>query len=363
MFAREKIDSDREILRQQLAISQAIVGRAEQRQIQATKSEILQQAEAQKTGMRTRASLEVFAVEAENAKSVAIAHQFPEYAKHLIEQQKQQEKESRDREKEGSSQQPGQQPGMSERSSSLGERDITDREPNYAEQAIRSANPNLKFYDFKDLADDAAGIIIAGPTGYGKTSTACHIAGNLTENAPAQVFALDPHYNDIWEQVGIHAIGEFDEIEEVINLLVEELDKRRRRKKNKQPIGETIICFTDELNACLSNCENEESIKNALKRLGSEGRKFGIILIAINQSSNVDDIGISGPYRANFLMILLGASARSISERTWKATDDRAQWIEKQVYACCVAGCVAPQVAIHPTHGTYGKFRKRATRP
>jgi hypothetical protein len=229
-------------------------------------------------------------------------------------------------------------------------------------RAIQSANPNLEFYDFDDLVDDAAGIIIAGNTGAGKTSVACYVAGKLTEHNPAQVFALDPHYNDIWKEVGIHAIGEFNEIEEIINLLVKELDDRRARKRDGKPIGDTIICFTDELNACLLNCENQDSLETALKRLGSEGRKFGIILIAINQSSNVDDLGISGPYRANFLLILLGASARTISEK-WKNTDDRVKWISEQVYPCCVAGCVGTKLAIHPTHNSYVKFKKKGNPP
>lgn len=229
-------------------------------------------------------------------------------------------------------------------------------------KSIQSANPHLEFYDFDDLVDDAAGIIIAGNTGAGKTSVACYVAGKLTERNPAQVFALDPHYNDIWQEVGIHAIGEFDEIEEIINLLVSELDARRIRKRDGQPIGDTIICFTDELNACLLNCKNQESLEIALKRLGSEGRKFGIILIAINQSSNVEDIGISGPYRANFLLVLLGASARTASEK-WKQTDDRVKWISEQAYPCCVAGCVGIKLALHPTHHSYTKFKKKGNPP
>jgi len=229
--------------------------------------------------------------------------------------------------------------------------------------AVQNANPDIRFYDFDDgLKDDAVGIIIAGNSGSGKTSVGAWLAGKLTESNPAQVFALDPHFNDNWKENGIHAIGNFAKIEEALGLLVEELDARRERKEKDKPLGDTIICFLDELNACLLNFQNPEKCELALKRLGSEGRKFGLILITLNQSSNVDDLGISGPYRANYLLVLTGQSAVTLTNK-WKQDDARTKWILAQAYPCIVAGSVNAQVALHPTHSTYVKYKKKGNPP
>lgn len=228
---------------------------------------------------------------------------------------------------------------------------------------VQKNNPEVKFYDFDEgLRDDAVGIIVAGNSGSGKTSVGNWLAAKLTESNPAQVFALDPHFNDTWTENGIHALGEFAEIEEALGLLLEELDARRTRKKNSQHLGDPIICFLDELNACLLNFANPEKCEFALKRLGSEGRKFDIILIALNQSSNCDDLGISKPYRSNYFIILTGQSATTLTER-WKQDDPRTKWILAQAYPCAVTGSINAQVALHPTHNSYKKYKKKGNPP
>lgn len=228
---------------------------------------------------------------------------------------------------------------------------------------VQAANPGLDFYDFDSLEDDAVGILIGGNSGSGKTSVAAWIAGKLTEGKPAQVFALDPHFNDIWEQLGIHALGEFFEIEETLDLLVDELDARRTRKKLKQSLGDTIICFTDELNGCIETASDPKKYKKALRRLGSEGRKFGIMLIGLCQSVLVEDLGITGSMRGNYFIVCLGRSAKYQSCQVWKPGDLNREWIAQQAYPCVVINGGESQVAIHPTHHAYTVYKKNGNKP
>jgi hypothetical protein len=223
----------------------------------------------------------------------------------------------------------------------------------------------LDYYDWRDLVDDAVGIILAGNSGSGKTSVAVWVAGWLTKDNPAEVIALDPHgnVNVLWEELGIHCIKEFATIEKQLELLVGLLDKRRMMDKvilDQQP---QIIVFADEINACLENFANPDSMAIAIKRLGSEARKYNIALIALNQSSNCDDLGISAPMRANYLIILLNASARQYAANNWKKEDPRRQKVEELAYSCVVTGSVGEAIAVHPTHHSYKQFKKKGNKP
>ena len=221
----------------------------------------------------------------------------------------------------------------------------------------------LEFYDWRDLADDAVGVLVIGNSGSGKTSVATWIAGLLTKDKPAQVLALDPHVNknQIWRELGIHAISEIKLIEAQLKILLGILDFRQSPEAVGQP-EEEIIFFTDEINSCLERFEDPDLIKSTLTRLGSEGRKYGMTQIGLNQSSNVDDIGISKPMRSNFLIVMLNAAARGKAE-TWKKEDPRKQHVDALAYGCIVGGSVREMVAVHPTHHTYKKYKKKGNKP
>ncbi len=180
------------------------------------------------------------------------------------------------------------------------------------------------------------------------------VAGWLTKDEPAQVLALDPHanVNVLWRELGIHAISDFKLIEKQLLILLELLDERRSLSKEQLDLEPSVIVFADEINACLENFEDKESMALAIKRLGSEARKYKIALIALNQSSNADDLGISAQMRNNYLLIGLCATARQIALQ-WKKDDPRRKYVEEIAYSCVVRGSVPEQIAIHPTHHTY----------
>lgn len=222
---------------------------------------------------------------------------------------------------------------------------------------------DVKLYNWDDLVDEAVGVIIAGQSGAGKTSVACWVLGKLTENEPARIKVCDPHYNDIWEEIGLPAIGEFDEIQAEFEWLLAELDRRRIRKKNKEPLGENLIIVADEIGACIESFDNPEIIQKTLKRIGSEGRKFGITLVAIDQSPNSADIGISAKKRDNYLMIGLCSVAVALAKQDLKNTDPIVQYLSAIAYPCVVkmGGIITP--AIHPTHHSYTQFKKKGNAP
>lgn len=222
----------------------------------------------------------------------------------------------------------------------------------------------LDFYDWRALYDDAVGIIIAGNSGSGKTSVAVFIAGLLTSTEPAQIIALDPHanINVLWGELDIFAISDFYQIEMQFVLLVDLLDRRRGMTPDELEKEDLIIIFADEINAQLENFKDPDIAETAFKRLGSEGRKYKIVLVMLNQSSNCNDIGISRPMRSNYLIIFLNASARQ-KVLEFKKEDERRRFIESQAYSCIISGSAPDQVAIHPTHGEYKVFKKKGNKP
>ena len=218
----------------------------------------------------------------------------------------------------------------------------------------------LGLYDLeKDAVDEGVGYLLLGNSGSGKTSAACWLLGRLTKQRAAQIIVLDPHgnRNPIWSELGLTLISEFHLIELQLQLLIEELDRRRARTEN----GASIIVVCDELNACKENFENPEELSKASKRLGSEGRKYDIIFIGLNQSGNCEALGIDSNYRANFLLIHFGNSARKAISQMRDSPEKL--WVNSQAYPCCVEGSVPLMAAQHPTHGEYESFKKVGNKP
>lgn len=244
-------------------------------------------------------------------------------------------------------------------------------EDSYVYNLMKSVQPGLppiqleavletSYYNWQNAIDEGVGFIIAGNSGAGKTSVATWLTGLLTQAEPSQCLVLDPHWNDLWSQQGLVAIGHIKQIEETVKALLAELDARCDRKGRGEPLGEPLLIIADEIGACLERFKNPKWIESALRRLGSEGRKFNMTLIAINQSQNVDDLGISGSLRNNYVLILLGAAARKYAQQMGKEYQDLLKGVP---YPCVVSGAAEDTLAIHPTHGDYSIFKKKGNAP
>lgn len=230
---------------------------------------------------------------------------------------------------------------------------------------IDDGGKSLQFYDWEDLPDENTGIMIAGNAGSGKTSVCCWVLGKLTERKPAIIEVLDPHggINKIWHDLGMNPICEYDEIEARLIAAIAELDLRRARAKRGEPIGQQYIFVCDELDSCLDNFQNPEMIAKAIKRLGKEGRKYDLSLIFITHTSNAGVKGIDAQERNCYVNILLGGTAANYTRYNYKRTDSESLFLNNQAYPCIVVSGGFPTPAIHPTHGTYTKFKKQGNPP
>jgi hypothetical protein len=221
------------------------------------------------------------------------------------------------------------------------------------QSAIEPEKPS--YYDWNNIADEAVGFLICGNSGSAKSSLATWLAGHLSKDEPMAVIALDPHWNDCWKLAGITSIGKIEKIEAALIWLLSELDARCDRKGKGEPLGDPLFVICDELNAALERFKDKKVVESALKRLGSEGRKFGLTFCGLNQSSNVNAIGIDAKYRSNYALILLGQSARSHAQL--------GKQFENVAYPCLLDGSIAPSIAMHPTHGHYPTFKKKGNPP
>lgn len=213
------------------------------------------------------------------------------------------------------------------------------------------------------LVDEATGILICGNSGAGKTSAALEICGMLTEENPAQVIVLDPHFNDQWEQAGLYAISRIEEVEQAISSLVKELDARHERKRLKLPNGSKLIIITDELLSCKKRFKTPKLVGDALTRLSTEGRKRDMLFIGISHSPNADDLEISAEVRTSFAVIKLCKSAQKHVANYWEKDDPRKAYILNHPgYPAIVADGVE-QVIEHPTHAHYYQFKKNGNEP
>jgi len=215
--------------------------------------------------------------------------------------------------------------------------------------------PAQPIYDWNQIEDEAVGFLICGNSGSAKSSLATWLAGHLTQFQSMGVIALDPHFNDCWDLAGIKSIGKIEHIEACLEWLIAELDARCQRKGDGLPLGDPMFIICDEINAALERFAKPKVIESALKRLGSEGRKFDLTFCGLNQSSNAEALGIDSKYRSNYALILLGESARTHAKL--------GKFLQDVAYPCMVSGSIANRIATHPTHGSYTQFKKKGNAP
>jgi len=215
--------------------------------------------------------------------------------------------------------------------------------------------PAQPLYDWNQIEDESVGYLICGNSGSAKSSLATWLAGHLTQSQPMAVIALDPHFNDCWQLAGIQSVGKIEHIEASLTWLIEELDRRCERKGDGLPLGDPMFIICDEINAALERFAKPKIIESALKRLGSEGRKFDLTFCGLNQSSNAEALGIDAKYKSNYALILLGQSARTHSKM--------GKHLQDVAYPCMVTGSIADSIATHPTHGNYTQFKKKGNAP
>lgn len=233
------------------------------------------------------------------------------------------------------------------------------REPMTAELVEeRPALPAAEnpYYNWDNLPDDLTCAIVAGNTGYGKSSVVLWLLGKLTEREPAIIKVLDPHaVKNNWHNHGLTVISDFGEIEREFIEAEKELDRRRMQPGDYPP----IILVLDELGACMDNFQDPKKVAKINRRIASEGRKFDITGVIANQSDNCSAIGLDSKYKANYTHIFVGELAR----RQFKKGSLEYELLKSTAYPCAVAGNIPETSAKHPTHGDYSQFKKKGNAP
>lgn len=145
-------------------------------------------------------------------------------------------------------------------------------------------------------------ILIAGPTGGGKSHTARYLL-----QARRNVYVLDPHFAPGEWTDHCRVIGggrNFRAIAETIHQVYELMDGRFKQRNAGNALFSAVHLVTDELPAIV---KSEPKTADELMQIGREGRKVNVFLMLLTQSVMVKTLGIEGEgdARKNFATIML----------------------------------------------------------
>lgn len=132
-------------------------------------------------------------------------------------------------------------------------------------------------------------MLIAGETGSGKSTAAAAVAVNR-----ANVRVLDPHWNGA-DWPGLEVIGggrDFEAIRASMDAMRELLRARYAERLDGRDDFEPFTVFVDEMPAIVSALGRE--VRDFWREWLREGRKVGLYLVLLTQSTRVRTLGIEG---------------------------------------------------------------------
>lgn len=166
-------------------------------------------------------------------------------------------------------------------------------------------------------------ILFGAATGEGKTTTAKAVL-NMRISRGDQLFIIDPHSDD-WYGLPVRGGGEnWPDVADAIFAVYQEYELRQQlRHAYLLQHGEAmtvtahqaITVLVDEaylicLHLNTGNRKNQINYWQMLTEvLGSGARKVNISVVLLSQTTNVEDIDLSGPMRRNFARVALDAGA------------------------------------------------------
>lgn len=170
--------------------------------------------------------------------------------------------------------------------------------------------------------NDQPHTILAAETGGGKSTTAKAILAPRIAGGE-QVFVIDPH-SDVWFDLPIMGGGEnWEEVRQALDAVsTEYLARVAARERHRRETGSALppehwtrlTVLLDE--AFIVRVMLDTGRKGEItpweaftKVLGSGARKVRISLLLLTQSANVEDLGLSGALRENFLRVALDSAA------------------------------------------------------
>ena len=161
------------------------------------------------------------------------------------------------------------------------------------------------------VSEEAAHLMIVGPTSSGKTIIAEAIAANL----PGKIFVIDPVYEpNSWGGLPAATVsldGNFAPIQMALNGLSAEMRARQAKLQGGQHDFERLTILWDEVPNTIAELPDAGGF---IRRIANFGRHVNMHLIGIGQSSRVGSWGLEGFGDAseNFARILLGNKALEV---------------------------------------------------
>ena len=189
------------------------------------------------------------------------------------------------------------------------------------------------------VADEAHHVMLGGSTGEGKTITAKAILLARLQ-AGEQLFVIDPHSSN-WYGIAGRAGGEDwqDAQAAITDVFLEYKDRVQYRHQHLLVTGDELPenyftrlnVIVDEAFLLKENLDtgtrkgvvNYWSLLSEI--LSSGARKVGISLVLLTQTTNVEDLGISGPLRRNFFRIAIDAPSIRLMIAREETQHDRKQ--------------------------------------
>ena len=226
--------------------------------------------------------------------------------------------------------------------------------PEAIPEGIASQIADLKPVSLKSVLDRGIGIFLMAPSGYGKSSLVRWFCGELQHIV--SLIVCDPHW-DGEQDYGVIPYYKYEDILEQLQSAIDELDSRRELKRVGKKFSYKVYVFDEwpSIRIAAKKSKQDELCQDALIRLGSECRKYNMLVIFCSQSGNVKANGLDGmgDFLSNFALIRLGEVAVKYAKRSGLKTEY--ELLKNVAYPCLVND----DIAYHETHGHYSEFKDK----
>ena len=182
--------------------------------------------------------------------------------------------------------------------------------------------PLVPWETWRQWADQVPHLMFAAETGGGKSTLAKAVLAPRIAGGE-QAYIIDPH-SDVWFDLPIMGGGEnWDEVRQALRHVsaeyqrrIDERERYRRETGRALPLDHwtRLTVLLDEAN--ITRLRLDTGARGRItpwqefaQVLGSGARKVRISILLLCQSANVEDLGLSGPMRENFLRIALDSTA------------------------------------------------------
>jgi hypothetical protein len=242
------------------------------------------------------------------------------------------------------------------------------------QDSVAQASTGLNYEKWKEIPERITGMAFYAEPGTGKSSVADAVLGMITNHpsvGPAQVIVFNTNHEPGVHYEGVKVLTDFELIvKQMEYLLWEELEIRKQRlREGRGHENPWLIWLAEEWGDIQRQCKRfarlwkrPELLELASEfqiALGSQGRKYNILGLIVNQAKNTKANGAEGmgDYLEAFLNCLMGNVA-IVRARQMGLGKEVVAALQSEAYPCLLDGVPVK----HLTHGHYTE-RKRLQTP